>query len=200
MKTDEIVEILKKYIPKNDKWNEKMYHLQCKNIANEIHSLYTPDISEEEIQKAVFDYNGLSDKTMLRWPIPENAPLNKAFYDGIQWALSKTRNETPPKDGAKEVGGIKVKKDRNGFIRIIFPENDIRFMQDYGFWQHIPSRVKFVAELTGNDSVRLIGEGYGALRENKYGLSYNYGNGAIYVLLSDLPDEIVTTIKELNNK
>lgn len=52
--------------------------------------------TEEEIQKAVFDYNGLSDKTMLRWPIPENAPLNKAFYDGIKWALSKVRNETPP--------------------------------------------------------------------------------------------------------
>jgi len=107
-------------------------------------------------------------------------------------ALTKKLTPQQPSEGE-----IEIKKNRKGFIRMTFPENDIRFMQDHGFWMHIPAGVKFVAELTGNDSVRLVGEGYGALRDNPYGLKYDYGNGAIYVLLSDLPAKTVAALKEL---
>ena len=41
--------------------------------------------SEKDIREAVFEFDGLVEKTLLRWPIPINAPKNIAFYEGIKW-------------------------------------------------------------------------------------------------------------------
>ena len=43
----------------------------------------------DEVKKAVFEYKGLENKTVLRWPIPLNAKENLAFHDGIMWFVSK---------------------------------------------------------------------------------------------------------------
>lgn len=56
------------------------------NILNLFQESDEPN--EQEIKEAVFAYNNLQDKTMLRWPIPENATENRAFYEGIMWALN----------------------------------------------------------------------------------------------------------------
>jgi len=93
---------------------------------------------------------------------------------------------------------IIVKKNKNGFITITFPENTIPFMQDHGFWRNVPSDVEFVVRSqTVQDHLDLVAEGYGALHNNEFGLKYNYGNGAIYVSLNDLPDSVAKTIKAL---
>ena len=94
-------------------------------------------------------------------------------------------------------GEIDVKK-QNGFVQIIFPENEIPYIQDHGFWKSVPSGVKFiVANVTKQNGLKLVADGYGALHDNKFGLKYNYGNGAIYVSVSDLPEKTQDTLQEL---
>ena len=44
-------------------------------------------VTDEEARKRTFEYDGLQDRTMLRWPIPSNAPKNKGFYDGWNAAI-----------------------------------------------------------------------------------------------------------------
>jgi len=83
-----------------------------------------------------------------------------------------------------------IRKRKHG-ITISFMKNDIPYMQDHGFWRGIPTGVEFFIEEC-SDSVKLIGEGYGALKDNRFGLRYNYGNGAIYVLKDDLIKSIIT--------
>lgn len=53
--------------------------------------------SIEEIKDAVFAFDGLGEKTTVRWPIPKNAPLNIAFYEGIRWYDSYLKSLSEPK-------------------------------------------------------------------------------------------------------
>lgn len=50
-------------------------------------------VTEEEIREAAFQYNGLSGRTILRWPIPANAHPNRGFYDGVKWAINHLKNK-----------------------------------------------------------------------------------------------------------
>jgi len=78
-----------------------------------------------------------------------------------------------------------------GYQTIIFPKNEINFMQDMGFHRNVPHGIKFViADITKQRRLRLIAEGYGALRDNRYGLIPTYGNGAISVSILNLPKHI----------
>ncbi len=74
---------------------------------------------------------------------------------------------------------------RDNITRIIFEDNQIPYMQDHTFKRGIPEKVEFVLTKI-NSGYRLIGEGYGALKDNPWGLRYDYGNGAIYVIEGDL--------------
>lgn len=96
--------------------------------------------------------------------------------------------------------GVHVKKER-GHVWLTFPENKIPYMQDHSVWRGIPSGVKFVIfEKTKNECFKLVAEGYGALRDNKFGLQYNYGNGSIFVSINELSDMTIKAIKELNKR
>ncbi|MFA5299911.1 MAG: hypothetical protein WC389_17130 [Lutibacter sp.] len=53
------------------------------------HSIIFP--SEEEIRNQTFEFNGLHEKTMLRWPVPENAKENKGFYKGVEWVIQRIK-------------------------------------------------------------------------------------------------------------
>ena len=55
---------------------------------------------------------------------------------------------------------------------IVFPPNTINCSYDFRIYRGIPSGIKFTLEEMGED-YRLIGPGYG--------VSNDYGNGAIYV-------------------
>jgi hypothetical protein len=69
--------------------------------------------------------------------------------------------------------------------------NEYQFGMDFGFWQNIPSDVRFypVGIFNNNERVQFIGIGYGILEEHKekFGLIGDYGNGFISVSASQIP-------------
>jgi hypothetical protein len=69
--------------------------------------------------------------------------------------------------------------------------NEYQFGMDFGFWQNIPSNVRFypVRIFNNNERVQFIGIGYGILEEHKekFGLIGDYGNGFISVSASQIP-------------
>ena len=78
---------------------------------------------------------------------------------------------------------------RDGYI--IFPKNNnIPYGQDFNFWQNIPSKIKFYPAFFGNERIKFIGDGYGILNDNIYKLIGKYGNGAIFVSVKDLPENV----------
>lgn len=77
--------------------------------------------------------------------------------------------------------------EKNGYTTWIFTDNEIVYCQDHGYWRGIPSGVEFSVDRLNEGTLKLVAEGYGALKDNPYGLKYHYGNGAIYVDESDLP-------------
>ena len=79
----------------NHRYNkdQKFSWLEMIDFAVAYASQFTPDISEEEIGEAASEYLDTVDE--------DNYGVMFDFIAGAKWALSKTRNETPPKDGAK---------------------------------------------------------------------------------------------------
>jgi len=75
---------------------------------------------------------------------------------------------------------------------VMFPdENKIKFRQDHSGWEGIPSDRRFYPKEETNGSIIFIADRYGILKNNKWNLSGEYGNGAIYVSTKDLPVDIV---------
>lgn len=75
---------------------------------------------------------------------------------------------------------------------IMFPdENKIPFWQDFSGWEGIPSDRRFYPKEEINGSIVFIADKYGILKNNKWNLSGEYGNGAIYVSTKDLASDIV---------
>lgn len=73
---------------------------------------------------------------------------------------------------------------------IQFEENNTyKFGMDFGFWQNIPDDVRFYPVNIFNERVQFIGIGYGILEEHKqkFGLIGEYGNGCIFVSISEIP-------------
>jgi hypothetical protein len=65
--------------------------------------------------------------------------------------------------------------------------NEIRFGQDFRFWQGLPDDVNFYPiEETQNGYIVFVGDGYGIRSEHK--LAGKYGNGAVFVVKDDIPD------------
>lgn len=101
---------------------------------------------------------------------------------------------------------IKTRKGKDFKFKTItfFDEkNGIFFGQDHSMWQNIPTNVEFAVKhsndelfLTKNDTLKLIGDGYGML--DKYKLKYKmcgeYGNGGLSIYLSDLPEDVLTAL------
>jgi len=85
---------------------------------------------------------------------------------------------------------------KNGYITLIFPDNEIDYSQDHGFWRGLPSGVEFSVDRLNEGVLKLVAEGYGALKDNLYGLRYHYGNGAIYVSESILPEAIQNVLNQ----
>lgn len=81
---------------------------------------------------------------------------------------------------------------------IVFPEgNTIRYGQDFGWHAGISHEVKFYPEkfnYHGNE-IWFIGDCYGILHNNPYGLVGKYGNGPINISINCLPKEIVEWCK-----
>jgi hypothetical protein len=70
--------------------------------------------------------------------------------------------------------------------------NNINFGQDFSFWNELPSDVRFYPKNEINNSICFVGDRYGITqKENKYGLSGEYGNGCVYVSVKDLPTDLV---------
>ena len=88
-----------------------------------------------------------------------------------------------------------IQQGKNGYKTIRFMRNNIFYMQDHGFWKGIPHDIDFVIDKASKDGIKLIAPGFGALKDNPYGLPYNYGNGAIYVKISELIDSILPNEK-----
>jgi len=75
---------------------------------------------------------------------------------------------------------------------VMFPDgNKIRFWQDFSGWEGIPSDIRFYPKEEINGSIVFIADRYGILKNNKWNLSGEYGNGAIYVSTKDLTADIV---------
>jgi len=60
---------------------------------------------------------------------------------------------------------------------------------DFGFWQNIPSDVRFYPIQINKENIKFIGIGYGILEEHKenFGLIGDYGSGCIFVSKSQIP-------------
>lgn len=63
---------------------------------------------------------------------------------------------------------------------VSFKENNIVFFQDMQHWSGVPSNVDFSVTKYSN-GYKFIGESYGSM-------SGKYGNGAIYIINSHLPE------------
>jgi hypothetical protein len=93
----------------------------------------------------------------------------------------------------KKIADYKKAFEHNKDIPYIqFEEgNEYQFGMDFGFWQNIPSDVRFypVGIFNNNERVQFIGIGYGILEEHKekFGLIGDYGNGFISVSASQIP-------------
>lgn len=75
---------------------------------------------------------------------------------------------------------------------VMFPdENKIHFWQDFSGWEGIPSDRRFYPIEEINGSIVFIADRYGILKNNKWNLIGEYGNGAIYVSTKDLSADIV---------
>ena len=75
---------------------------------------------------------------------------------------------------------------------VMFPDdNKIRFWQDFSGWEGIPSDRRFYPKEEINGGIIFIADRYGILKDNKWNLSGEYGNRAIYVSTKDLPSDIV---------
>lgn len=69
--------------------------------------------------------------------------------------------------------------------------NDIVYYQDFSWKKPLPSNVKFHPLREDNNSIWFISDGYGILKDNKFGLNGSYGNGAINVDSKHLPKEVL---------
>ena len=76
---------------------------------------------------------------------------------------------------------------------IIFKENNIKYGQNFRFFEGIPAGIKFYVNGPMLTRVRLIADGYGFGIHKDY--PGNYGNGAIFVNLSDLAEEVKNQIE-----
>lgn len=75
---------------------------------------------------------------------------------------------------------------------VMFPDgNKISFWQDFSVWEGIPSDRRFYPKEETNGSIVFIADRYGILKNNKWNLRGEYGNGAIYVSTKDLTADIV---------
>ena len=108
---------------------------------------------------------------------------------------------------SNELTKEKIDFTLGSFDYLIFPEdNEYLFFQDHWYLQNIPSDVKFFVRSYDERSICFIGDGYGIQIKNEYGLTGNYGNGAIYVYVKNLPENIskwcsehvLTTLKANN--
>lgn len=80
---------------------------------------------------------------------------------------------------------------------LMFPnENKICFWQDFGKFEGVPSDRVFYPKDESNGSIVFIADRHGILKNNKWGLAGDYGNGAIYVSVEDLPSGVVKWCRE----
>jgi len=69
--------------------------------------------------------------------------------------------------------------------------NEIIYWQDFSQCKGIPSNIKFFPEQEINNSIVFLADRCGILKNNPYNLEGQYGNGAIYISIKDLPADII---------
>lgn len=78
---------------------------------------------------------------------------------------------------------------------VMFPEdNSIRFYSDFSVWEGVPSDRKFYpidGSSNPKDFITLVANGYGILKNNKYGLKGEYGSGSISVPNDLFSEEVI---------
>jgi len=78
-------------------------------------------------------------------------------------------------------------------------DNEIKFYQDFGFYQHVDPKVKWFCESVTDRDVILVGDGNGVLdRHRDKGINGSYGNGSIHISKTELPEDVLTFC--INNK
>lgn len=96
---------------------------------------------------------------------------------------------------------LKIDEKKSNYLKAVEHNKDIPYVQfekdntygfgmDFGFYQNIPDNVRFYPiDIFKNERVRFIGIGYGILEEHKqkFGLVGEYGNGCIFVSISEIP-------------
>lgn len=86
---------------------------------------------------------------------------------------------------------IGKKYSTGGIPYVEFKEgNGINFGQDFSWFDEVPSGVKFYPTKEVNEKICFIGDRHG-IHNNEYGLSGEYGNGAIYISVKDMPTDLV---------
>lgn len=70
-------------------------------------------------------------------------------------------------------------------------DNNILYWQDFRFQKGIKSDIKFYPIQEINESIVFIGDKHGIIKDNEWNLQGNYGNGAIYVDIKNLPKNTV---------
>ena len=91
--------------------------------------------------------------------------------------------------------GFKSKKkiiSTAGIQYAVFPEgNEIEWHADWTNYVGVPSNRLFYPKEEVNGNIVFIADGYGLLSNNEFGLQGAYGNGAVYIPIENLPEEIV---------
>lgn len=79
-------------------------------------------------------------------------------------------------------------KPKNG-QKLIFPENDIEYWQDFRFKKGIPSNIEFTVKnkVLGREEYWLEADGYGIIGKS----DTSYGNGRICVSLDNIVDYLI---------
>jgi hypothetical protein len=72
-------------------------------------------------------------------------------------------------------------------MKLKFKNNRISYGQDFNTFCGVPTGIPFRVSRIVNDKVQLIADGYGDFKTN-------YGNGAIYVSLNNLPEKVTNKI------
>ncbi len=75
-------------------------------------------------------------------------------------------------------------------------DNQIPFFKDMNFWRDIPAGICFYIDRFCQDGVWLIADGYGVQSKNRFGLTGEYGSGAIAVDFAAMPPEVEAFCRE----
>lgn len=163
-----------------------------KNFGEKAESASLEPISKgldiDKICEYIFDY--CSDRMPEDYDETFEAKINNAIKESID--IEKLHALMPKLWFGNDEFFAIIKSDLIPYLSlpfIVFEENNtFRYQKDFGYWQNVPSDVRFYPVKEVNNMIEFVGNGYGLTKEyQKYGLFGQYGSGSIAVLISDIP-------------